>query len=514
MKLINKCYIILLLTIFFSCGDKKNVSNKSTYHYKTEDSVAPINGMVLIRGVSDDLEALENFNVLNLSTLSSSVTDYTSKKVIIDDSLYIKIDSICSPQLLHLFISGPQTYHNTRLIVNPNDTVTFEIKNKNLVFLGKKAAEYNFYNKLNSTVAKHDENLYRGSLKLYKKSTDSIYSEQLKFLNDYIEKHGIYSSSFINSVKSDLKYEHLSALLLPSKEGLIPVIQNEFQKDEVFFKIYEYIGDINLEDLRNENNLSLLSFRTSLFPLISNYFENSGEAPYTLEKMSSEKKFIDKNFNGRTREFIYSYMIFQYHQNGFGSSEKSQNSFKKLISEFESDYPNTPFTKIKEIKKDLLSFEMTLSESALNSKLSNFTGDTLTVREILKSSKKIKIMDFWASWCTPCIDEMKSATDFKDRLIIENDIQWIYISIDENQDNWQKKTSELKAFINLKNHYRVLKGKDSGLMKFLKISWIPRYVILNENDKIILNNAPRPSNYLVFKKNIEEIIQENESSKY
>ncbi|MBF8151183.1 thioredoxin family protein [Winogradskyella sp. F6397] len=71
--------------------------------------------------------------------------------------------------------------------------------------------------------------------------------------------------------------------------------------------------------------------------------------------------------------------------------------------------------------------------------------------------------NFWASWCRPCIDEIKKETDFKDELAIENNVEWIYLSIDKDIESWKKSRSELSKFLNVRNQYLILGGKNTSL---------------------------------------------------
>ena len=140
------------------------------------------------------------------------------------------------------------------------------------------------------STAKYQSLSYKGNIHTYKKHMDSIYNEQVIFLNQYVKKYGITSESFISTVKLDLKYEHLSALLIPGPNELISIIQEESQSTEKLFDFKSYLGNINVNDFKDENQLNLLSFRTTLFPLISNYFDSSGHPPYTKKKAFSRKR--------------------------------------------------------------------------------------------------------------------------------------------------------------------------------------------------------------------------------
>ena len=179
-----------------------------------------------------------------------------------------------------------------------------------------------------------------------------------------------------------------------------------------------------------------------------------------------------------------------------------------MIKEYESEFTDQSYKdEMIKINTSLDAFNFKLSDAALNiTKLISLTGDTLTLNDVFKrSTKRIRVIDIWASWCPPCIDEIKRVKDFKDKLAIERDVEWIYLSIDKDQDKWEKTSQELSDFLNVRNQYLILGGTKTSLASALKVSGIPRYVIFNPKNEIVLENAPRPSDTLVFKKIIDDI---------
>ena len=51
------------------------------------------------------------------------------------------------------------------------------------------------------------------------------------------------------------------------------------------------------------------------------------------------------------------------------------------------------------------------------------------------------VFDIWASWCYWCIYDMEEAKEFKNRLINQGKVKWLYLSIDKEKDRskWKKK---------------------------------------------------------------------------
>ena len=456
---------------------------------------------------------------MNSSTASLNHTNSITDKKVIGDSIIMRIDSILEPQELLLTSFSKDFSYRAEFIAKPNDTIIFEIKNKRLRIKGEKADEHNFYSSLRDSTPRYMHNPYKGSIMEYKSRVDSIYRKKVDFFNKYVKRHNITSKSFIDFVESDLKYSHIYQLLTPKTEKrrdsvyfsgpeeFFTIIQKEYSSKEQLFDLKDYLGDITIEDFKDESHLNRISFKSALSVLIRNYFDTSDHPSYSMEKFLAEKAIIEHNFDEKIKEYALASLITVYHWRGFGYSKKSVSFFKNEINEYAKQYTDSEYTKEMEaILLDLNSFELKIPESVLNTKLISKYGDTLTLGEIFnRSNKRIKVINFWASWCPPCISEIQKAKDFRDKLSVENNVEWIYLSIDENEKKWLEKSKELESYLNVRNQYLVINGKNSSLGKFLKVNWIPRYIILNRQNEIVLNNSPHPSDTIVFKRIINSI---------
>ena len=115
----------------------------------------------------------------------------------------------------------------------------------------------------------------------------------------------------------------------------------------------------------------------------------------------------------------------------------------------------------------LLGYEQQISEKVgLN--LLKADGSVIRFQDILIENKgKVIYIDYWASWCAPCIEAMPYAEALRNEYANEN-IIFVYLSSDNDQSAW-KKAAERYGLSNLENSYLSLNHKNSDWVQSLKI---------------------------------------------
>ena len=136
-------------------------------------------------------------------------------------------------------------------------------------------------------------------------------------------------------------------------------------------------------------------------------------------------------------------------------------------------------------------YEVFFNDSTIKStkmELINQEGDRTSFEMILNQSKgKLIYVDFWASWCAPCLHEMSYSMQLSKEY---KDVVFIYLAINDKKDNW---LSALEKTGHLSNSFLILNAQGSSLINDLKISSIPRYLIYDKEGKLVHKNAPNPS---------------------
>ena len=101
-------------------------------------------------------------------------------------------------------------------------------------------------------------------------------------------------------------------------------------------------------------------------------------------------------------------------------------------------------------------------------------------------------IDFWATYCAPCISEMMVSNDMHDRYA-DDLVTFVYICLDgkERSDKWDNIVNGK----GLKGHHLQLTGSQSNnLMKGIGFTGVPFYMILDQEGNLIEKGSHlRPS---------------------
>lgn len=103
---------------------------------------------------------------------------------------------------------------------------------------------------------------------------------------------------------------------------------------------------------------------------------------------------------------------------------------------------------------------------------------------------KLTVLDFWATWCKPCIAEFPELHRLEEKF--EGKVTFVGIGSKCKEEDWRK----MALNEGFHNNIYITKENMDVLSKKYSIQTIPRYIILDANGNILNIDAARPSSGL------------------
>ncbi|TXD82439.1 TlpA family protein disulfide reductase [Subsaximicrobium wynnwilliamsii] len=235
-----------------------------------------------------------------------------------------------------------------------------------------------------------------------------------------------------------------------------------------------------------------------------------------LIKYPFYKKFLD-NYSAYTfdiKNLRQSNRLVRDHKSNFDSIEKSSLFSKQIKSfllysnlvEIGSNFSQTDFNNYfvkfrKQVNDSILlssiknKFLTNMSESKEEVKVVYFItkhNNKKTLAEIVNHNQgKLIYIDFWASWCAPCLAAMPASRELREKYI-DKDIVFIYASIDKDFEEWEKAAMTENLSFN-ENNLLTVNYPNANFYKELNMKTIPRYLLYDKSGNLVSENAPGPN---------------------
>lgn len=403
--------------------------------------------------------------------------------------------SIQQPEILRLKV-GKKRF---KLLLQKNKAYHLELVNGDPQFLGDNAAGLQLYHELKRPFYTMTE-----ASKYAKDSTANIILQKINTLKT-AEKASFkqllnnrqITASFYELVVQDIDYyyAHKMAEIILSKqvgnkplptslENLLASLKEDYPiKVKGFYPRYwgEYVATMTiygaLYDSLKNNAITQQN--------LQDFYETDHTHPYYAQ-------LIGEQLQGEIKEkTLARYLL----------SAAAQNHFEKsliyLFKDYQQEFRNSPYTPYVKAKIDQIIAYHEKIAAPLTDAFTLIEGEGVnSFDDLLEKMKGQKFyVDLWATWCGPCKREFKHNTAI-DPALLDSGYKKLYISIDkqEDKDKWldnikyyELKGTHLLASKAFVEDFMFSHSVQKGMMM------IPQYLLVDEEGKIITNNAPKPS---------------------
>lgn len=284
--------------------------------------------------------------------------------------------------------------------------------------------------------------------------------------------------------KGDTVPEYSVIYFIQSQDGQLAPIFLEEGRMNITMRADYFLGSVTKGTVNN-NLWSLHQLQTrywvdSMLLASNTHYMRYGRVSYEVE---------DSLFKFRTREQnskklnMEKYMAKFYNDQAFApfimlfemTNELSLEELKELRGQLDEKLNNHPYTK--ELDEIIANKEFKVGVEAPEFSIKGMNGEEI---ELKNYAGKYVLLDFWASWCGPCRNEMPNVV----KLYKEckgKDFEIIGISLDQKPEPWKKAVKDLKMTWPQACDFQVWYGP---VARKYNLSAVPYTVLINPEGKI------------------------------
>lgn len=303
---------------------------------------------------------------------------------------------------------------------------------------------------------------------------DSVAVQKFAFLDSRKEPHDL-SPVFVHFMESQILYDKYQKLLE------YPMMQQRLaQLGELPVMPEGYFDFLGKDDLFDDSRLNSPVYVQFLMTFLSYYQLHVG---VTMSRDMSLNQF---NYNlagdalpGASGEYIQAvYLSREFH---YGDLETA----KKMYSNFMENSKNESFKQAVTDTYDAIN-RLNPGNPAPDFTMTDINGQEVSLSDF---RGKVVYLDFWASWCGPCMREMPYFRELKQRLADQEDLVYLYISIDTDEQAWRNSVERNQ----ITGVHLNTPGRERGVPAMYNVKWIPTFFIIGRDGNIYDNRPPKPS---------------------
>lgn len=258
-------------------------------------------------------------------------------------------------------------------------------------------------------------------------------------------------------------------------------------KIKIVYDSLFHVSGSPINDAYGDFGLKQIEFADKLRALQTQF--NSSVSDETMtEELNAELTASYETLSGEARALNYDFVIAnidnelgQYifmTRSGMFDSEQQKEILALASEEFKAK------DNIKRIVDQLAAEEnVAIGKDFIDFTMKNPEGESISLSDYAGKGKYV-FVDFWASWCGPCIQEMPNVVNAYNKYKNKG-FEVVGVSLDKDEDKWLQGIKDLKMEWPQMSDLKLWESEVVGLYA---IQGIPHTILLDKEGKIIAKN--------------------------
>ncbi len=345
---------------------------------------------------------------------------------------------------------------------------------------GKKSLESNFLLSYNMDV----ERKY-GMMTVMSKAGEKDPDAFREYVQEIYDEAGAYLEAypgyedldpyFLSLMRTNTLYEKYGRLMD------YPMARTYFSSDEQAPELPEdYYDFIQQEGLFDDAFVNARPYFSFLNKYLDYYLEHHVDEEVSMQNYGPLRFDTAKSlFTGKSLDLILSQAVIS--ALNFGDFDQGQALYEAYLDIAGQWWP-------REVVKAEYEVLLALSPGnpAPDFRLKDIHGEEVSLSDFLG---KVVYLDFWASWCGPCLQQVPHAKELKLRMAGQDDLVFLYISVDTDEEAWRR-TVEEQA---IKGVHLNVPGFNHEVPEHYNLKGVPTFYLIGRDGNIVDNRPPRPS---------------------
>ena len=246
---------------------------------------------------------------------------------------------------------------------------------------------------------------------------------------------------------------------------------------ESYFAFLEEAADFRDEHTRSRD----------YFIFVNMYVEHKAEEAEGVSRNDLHFDTAEELLSGRSREFAQAQIVI---------SALSFGDFEEGLALYQRFSDSDVSADIAQIVRNEYEVQKALSPGmpAPGFTLADINGSEVALDDFLG---KVVYLDFWASWCGPCLQQIPHAKELKKRMADQEDLVFLYVSVDNDEEAWRNMVANRE----IEGVHVNIPGFSHEVPQSYNLRGVPTFYVIGRDGNIFDNRPPRPS-----QENIDEVL--------